>query len=120
MAIINSEVETLIHTRSVQQEVTLKSLMEQSRDMDKKWVNHIVNNENKTNFAVNSDLQLVINPVHGGTKTMLFHSFVPAWEYPQNILRNALRQENQTLPLRTSEHGKMNIQGICLFVRATE
>lgn len=70
MAIINSEVETLIHTRSVQQEVTLKSLMEQSRDMDKKWVNHIVNNENKTNFAVNSDLQLVINPVHGGTKTM--------------------------------------------------
>lgn len=37
MAIINSEVETLIHTRSVQQEVTLKSLMEQSRDMDKKW-----------------------------------------------------------------------------------
>lgn len=70
MAIINSEVETLVHTRSVQQEVTLKSLMEQSRDMDKKWVNHIVNNENKTNFAVNSDLQLVINPVHGGTKTM--------------------------------------------------
>ena len=36
MAIINSEVETLIHTRSVQEEVTLKSLMEQSRDMDKK------------------------------------------------------------------------------------
>lgn len=31
MAIINSEVETLIHTRSVQEEVTLKSLMEQSR-----------------------------------------------------------------------------------------
>lgn len=38
--------------------------------MDKKWVNHIVNNEVKTNFAVNNDLQLVINPVHGGTKTM--------------------------------------------------
>jgi len=70
MAIINSAVETLVHTRSVQEEITLKSLMEQSRDMDKNWVNHIVDNEAKTNFALNNELKLVIQPVHGGTKAM--------------------------------------------------
>lgn len=70
MAIISSGVETLVSTRSVQEEVTLKSLMEQSRDMDKKWKNHIVMNEERTNFAVNDDLKLIIQPVHGENKTM--------------------------------------------------
>ena len=70
MAIITGGIEQLVHTRSVQENITLKSLMEQSREMDRAWRNHIVMNEGATNFTVNDDLQLVIHPVHGGSRTM--------------------------------------------------
>lgn len=70
MAIITGEVERLIHTGCVREDITLKSLMEQSRDMDKAWKNHIVMNEGAANFAVNDDLQLVIQPAHGESRAM--------------------------------------------------
>lgn len=70
MAIINGEVEKLVQTYGVKEEVTLKSLMEQSRDMDKSWKNHIVWNEEKTNFSVNDEMQLVIHPANGESRTM--------------------------------------------------
>jgi len=70
MAIINGGVEMLVHTGRVQDEVTLKSLMAQGRDMDKEWRNHIVVNDVRTNFAVNDKTQLVIQPVQGEKKTM--------------------------------------------------
>jgi hypothetical protein len=70
MAIISSGTETLVHTRSVDENITLKTLMEQSRDMDKNWKNHIVMNKQKTNFQLNDELQLVINTVHGDNRTM--------------------------------------------------
>lgn len=70
MAILNSGFETLVNTRSVDEQVTLKGLMEQSREMDRKWQNQIVLNEEKTNFSINDDLQFVYQPVSGEQRTV--------------------------------------------------
>lgn len=69
MAIINSEVERL-EQHKVDDAVTLRTLMDKSRDMDKKWNNHIVINENNPNFSVSDDLRLVIKPYRGEEKTL--------------------------------------------------
>ena len=70
MAIIKSEVEVLTHTYGVRNEVTLRSLMEQSREADEKWEDHIVNNEEKANFSMSDDLKLMIQPESGGRRAM--------------------------------------------------
>lgn len=77
MAIITGGVEQLIDTRSVRDNITLKSLMEQSRDMDKAWRNHIVVNEVKPNFSVSDDLKLIVTTERGERRAMDMtdHSF---------------------------------------------
>ena len=70
MAIIMGMEERLVHTTSVQEGITLKSLMEQSREMDRVWKNHIVLNQERPNFSVNDDMQLVIQPAHGESRAM--------------------------------------------------
>lgn len=59
MAILRSEVESLVQHR-VEDGVTLKSLLDRSKEMDNKWNNHIVLNENETNFSLNDDFQLTV------------------------------------------------------------
>lgn len=60
MAILRGEVERLVQHK-VEDGVTLKSLLDRSKKMDNKWNNHIVLNENKTNFSLNDNFQLIVN-----------------------------------------------------------
>jgi len=68
MAIIETGYETLVNTRRVDDNITLRGLVEQSREMAKKWSNRIVDNASCRNFAINDDLQLVYRSVHGAER----------------------------------------------------
>ncbi|BAL01915.1 hypothetical protein OBV_p-00600 (plasmid) [Oscillibacter valericigenes Sjm18-20] len=65
MAIITSEFETLVDTTRVDDKVTLKGLVETSREMQKHWSDKTVNNEERANFGINDELQFVYQPERG-------------------------------------------------------
>lgn len=70
MAIILSEAEKLAYTRKVDENITLQSLMAQSKETDRKWKNNILINEEKPSFSLSEDLKLVIQPANGEEKAL--------------------------------------------------
>lgn len=65
MALVTTGFETLVSQNRVDENLSLRELAERSRDMARNWKNRVVFNDERRNFGINEDLQLVYHSVHG-------------------------------------------------------